>query len=162
MSHWGKSTLALTVFMVSAAASFAMEDAAPDEARSAVFRHVISGLQGKACLAVRPVSRAASAIQASDAAAVLAEVRGATEDPSHLVMSALTGHDVVAMSKCPEQHDPRRVYHVVEGALLWLPSGRVQLAVSVNMDGLPSVYLCEVAPQKQGWAVQQCTLVVQS
>jgi hypothetical protein len=163
ITHSVTAALASAVFAVSLSPSRAADGNQGDHARAAVFGQILAGMQDRACLAVRPDTvQAASALRATDTTAVLADLSGPTEDPSHEVMSALARLDVVSMSKCPEQRDPRHVYHVVEGPLRFLPSGSAQMAVSVNLDGFPSIYLCEAARQNGAWKVEKCALVMQA
>ena len=134
-----------------------------DQARTAMLASVISRLQGsKACLTVRQVVLTSTApLQVTDLAAVLADLRGASQDPSANILNALAGRNVVAESRCPDFSHPRPLHHVSTGPLRLIKPERAQMVVNANMDSFPEIYICEATMHRERWRVRGCTLVLE-
>jgi hypothetical protein len=92
--------------------------------------------------------------------AVLADLEHAVSDPPASLLTAIGRSGVVPMSACPET-EPVYWWHIRAGRLRVVSDTRVEMVVSSNLDGFPTVEICGADVLGSLWKAAPCNLVYQ-
>jgi hypothetical protein len=92
--------------------------------------------------------------------AVLADLEHAVSDPPASFFTASGRSGVVPISACPEA-TPIYWWHIRAGRLRVLSDTRVEMVISSNLEGFPTVELCGAEVIGSRWKPVPCSIVYQ-